>query len=614
MLALLETFSSRATPTTAASDTNAPAGTNRRTFEVRGYQIYGNTVLPPEDFLLLTNYTGPAVEISRLRQGLGELQLHYRNLGFATIAITLPQQRLTNGYVRVQVVEGQLSRIKVQGSRYYSSNNVLRALPSLTTNVLLNTKWLQPELDQANANPDRQIYPVINPGLEPGTSELTLKVKDRLPLHGHMEINDKGTPNTPLLRIDSALQYNNLWQLEHQIGVEYNFSPQEMKWNDYMPRFYDQPMVASYSGFYRIPLGFGQDLRETYDQMPVDFGYDQVTHQFRLPPPTGRPELIFFASRSASDTLSRFGPLTVLTNTEILEVSSRQFVQRTPTFNDDLGGKWIAPLRDFLGVKSSISAGIDYKSYDAQSFITNFEYATVYTTNSAGDRVPFASYTITNALNSANALHYLPISLGWTGARPDKWGGTSFYWNQNLFFSGLASARNNFQTVAGSTAAGGNYTTLTAGLIRQQQLPADWSAVLNANGQWASRPQISNEQFALGGTSGVRGYREGEAYGDTGWRVLFDLRAPPVNVGSFPNEPEDIPAYLRCSWFMDYGEAYHLDSVVAPAIRQWGTGAGFYLTAGEHFDARLSLAWALRDTPLTTAGSAFAYFSIGFQF
>src|ERR1019366_4137101 len=104
--------------------------------------------------------------------------------------------------------------------------NVRRALPSLTTNVLLNTKWFQPELDAANQNRDRQIYPVISPGLEPGTSDLTLKVKDRFPLHGRFEVNDKATPGTALLRSDTAIQYANLWQREHAIGFDYNFSPQ----------------------------------------------------------------------------------------------------------------------------------------------------------------------------------------------------------------------------------------------------------------------------------------------------------------------------------------------------------------------------------------------------
>ena len=144
--------------------------------------------------------------------------------------------------------------------------------------------------------------------------------------------------------------------------------------------------------------------------------------------------------------------------------------------------------------------------------------------------------------------------------------------------------------------AGGNYTTINAGLIRLQNLPGDWSAVLNANGQWASEPLISNEEFALGGTAGVRGYQEGEDYGDTGWRTQFDLRAlRRSNVGYFPTAKGDVPANLRMSWFMDYGQIYLLDrpQQVGHELSEWGTGIGFYLTAGEHFDARLTLGWAL---------------------
>jgi hypothetical protein len=59
-------------------------------------------------------------------------------------------------------------------------------------------------------------------------------------------------------------------------------------------------------------------------------------------------------------------------------------------------------------------------------------------------------------------------------------------------------------------------------------------------------------------------------------------------------------------------------------LAEWGTGLGFFLTAGEHFDARLTLAWALADAPSSSnpnetlvaspAGSIQAYFSVGFQF
>ncbi len=587
--------------------TNAPAKT---TFDLRTYRIEGNTVLPPQDFGVLSNYTGTNVDLPRLRAGLGKVQLRYRELGFPTISVALPQQKITNGLVRVKVIEGKISDIVVTGNRYYSAENIRRALPSLTTNILINTKWFQPELDRANLNQDRQIYPVIAPGLEPGTTELTLKVKDQLPLHGHMAINDYSTPNTPLLRLDTALQYDNLWQRDHQVGLDYNFSPQQMKSGNY--NFYDEPMVASYSGYYRLPLGVRQGLRENYENLPVTFGYDEATHRFNLPPATGNPDLIFYASRANSDTPVLYGPLKTIFTNSLAEIT-QQTAQHTPTINDDAGTRLTVPLREFLGINSSVQAGFDYKSYSAETYSTNLTYFNLYAIDSFGNRILVTNQTIRLPSTTDNQLFYLPLSLRWAGTRPDKTGSTSFSVSENIFLQALASARSDFQAVAGSPHAGGNYTTINASLARLQNLPGSWSALFNANGQWASEPLISNEQFALGGLSGVRGYQAGESYGDTGWRTQFDLRAPPVNVGYFPTQDGEVPAYLRCSVFMDYGEVYHLDSTLA-AIRQWGTGFGFYLNAGSHFDARLTLAYALLATPTTPAGGVQAYFSVGYQF
>ena len=613
MIALAKNFSS---PAAETNSTSVLPKTNSPSLNVRSYVVQGNTVLRPEQFSLLTNYTGSEVTFPRLREGLGELQLLYRNLGFATISVTLPKQKPTNGVIQVKVVEGKLNRISISGNHYYSSNNIRRSLPSLSTNVLLNTKWFQPELDQANASADRQIYPVISPGPDPGTTDLELKVKDRLPLHAHMEINNKSTPGTPPLRIDTAIQYNNLWQLNHQIGLEYNFSPLSMKSDSYSPNFFDQPMVASYSGFYRIPLGFAQGLRETYDRLPVDFGYDQVTHKFNLPAPTGNPELTIYASRSASDTPPRLGAVTNLADTGLAKISA-QFAQRDLTFNQNLGTKLAIPLREFAGLRSSFLLGFDYKDYKTRSYTTNLTYFDLYSFDQvSGTYTLINSQTIRLGTNHDVSLNYFPLSVGWVGARPDKWGTTSFSVNENVFLSPLESARTNFQVIAGSKKAGGDYTTISAALTREQKISGDWSALFRANGQWASAPLINNEQFALGGTSGVRGYREGEVYGDSGWRVLLDLRAPPVNVGYFPTGRQDIPTNVRCSWFMDYGDAYDLDRpfLARHTVSLWGTGLSAFLTAGEHFDARLTLAWALQGTVISRAGSAQAYFSVGCQF
>ena len=608
--------------TNPAAAKPAPRGIN-----IAAYRIEGNTVLTPDNFGMLSNYTGTNISFPRLREGLGLLQLRYRALGFPTISITLPPQKPTNGVIRVKVVEGRLAQIDITGNKHYSADNIRRALPGLTTNILLNTRWFQPELDQANANRDRQIYPVISPGYEPGTTTLELRVKDQLPLHGRMEVDNKASPDTPPLRVDTSVQYGNLWQLEHEIGVDYNFSPQQFKQGGDTETYLDAPMVASYSMFYRMPLGTGSGYREESEQHPATFGYDEISHKFNLPPPTGHPDLTFYASRSASDTPLQAGPRTIIFTNTLADISSR-FVQHTPTINNNFGVKLTVPVREFWDISSSFSFAVDFKTYKSHTWSTNVTTFDLYALNTFGQPVLVTNQIVALAANSEQSLFYLPLSYGWTGSRPDPEGSFTFTWNQSVFLQSLASARSGFQNVAGDPEAGGNYTTINAGVYRQQRIYHDWTATLNLNGQWASAPLISNEQFGLGGTSGVRGFQEGEAYGDTGWRALFDIHAPAVNVGYFPTDDGDVPAELRCSVFMDYGQIYTLDHPTWDGhhLCEWGTGAAFLLTVGEHFDARFTLAWALNDAAAgpgatanhlflrTAAGDARAYFSIGAQF
>ena len=85
-----------------AGATNAP-GRPSPVFEVLGYLVEGSAVLPPEQLGLLSNYTGQ-VDLARLHEGLDRLQLICRQSGFSNLSVTLPQQEITNGIVRVEIV------------------------------------------------------------------------------------------------------------------------------------------------------------------------------------------------------------------------------------------------------------------------------------------------------------------------------------------------------------------------------------------------------------------------------------------------------------------------------------------------------------------------------
>jgi hemolysin activation/secretion protein len=592
-------------------NTNAPPG-----FRVQAYEITGDTLLSTNTLMsIFAKRTGTNVTINEILQAASDLQSEYRSRGFPTVVVSLPQQTLSNGIVKIKVFEGKISDVLVVKNHFFSSNNVMRALPGLHTNTILNGTLFQAELDRANANQDRQIYPFIEPGPVPDTSDLRLEVKDRLPLHGKVEFSNQSSPGTPELRLNSSVAYNNLWQLEHSAGVQYSFSPETYKSGDQWA-FYDQPLVANYSGFYRLPIGNFEPVEDIITGSQGTFGYDEATRKFRLPPSSGRPELNFYGSRSTIDS-----GLEILSDQLIYDVPgvrqvSRQDVQQDITLNQGVGFRLSAPLPELDKWRSTLSAGLDYKDYALTTFKTNNFSFTEITLNANGvPNPPVVSKVASPVPTTVRSVEYLPLSLHWDATRPDKTGMTTFGFGYTPQFLGQLFSENsvaNFQSVAGSTKANGYYQILTASLARDQVLYKEWRLGVRMDGQWANQPLISNEQFGIGGLNGVRGYREGEIFADTGWRLTSELKTPPHVVGTVFGKT---PLVVRGSIFMDYAEGYLLDPNGRNSrIPLWGTGFGGVATIGPHWEGRLLFSWPLETTATTQAGQPRFDFGLSFQF
>jgi hemolysin activation/secretion protein len=213
-------------------------------------------------------------------------------------------------------------------------------------------------------------------------------------------------------------------------------------------------------------------------------------------------------------------------------------------------------------------------------------------------------------------LDYLPLNVGWGGSVQDKWGATYFHANSSFNPTGAFSKDSDFAAASYSPKAKANYVIVQPSADRVQTIYKEWTVKLHGDGQWANGPLISNEQYAMGGTAGVRGYQDGEAYGDTGWRVTIEPQTPGLNIGMFGNDGSEAPCWLYGSVFMDYGQIYLLEPAPGATWRQefWGAGFGLTATIGNHLDARLSVGFPLISDSQTEVGDMRCYFAIGAQF
>ncbi len=636
-----EALAGLAAPALATNTTAHSATTNAGPhFTVQKYLVLGNTILPPATIAKTLAHIeggyGTNVSFTGIRAAAAALQSAYRDRGYVTVAVTLPKQKLTNGVVKIQVTEGRLASIEVKGNRYFSSNNVMSALPSLHTNLVLNSKVFGDELSQANANQDRQIYPQIGPGAEPGTSDLTLAVKDRFPLHAKVDFNNENSPNTPEFRVNSSMVYNNLFQMNQSLGIQYGFSPQQMKvgpqWN-----FYDQPLVANYSGFYRIPLAGPQSVEQEIDSQTGNFGYDEATHRFNLPPATGQPEVTFFASQSTIDTGINSSTRNIYTSSTTNsdgsattnETLNLNAVTQTITVNNDMGFRLSVPLAGVDSFHQSVSGGLDFKTYNVSSYGTNIYILSSEIIDNLGgsSQTNYNTSTDTTPLpETVNQMEYLPLNVrydaGWRDLLGNVAAGLGVSYNPwyysvttssssttNIYYHGAKSV----QQITHSGESTGYWVALTPSFSHDFQLFTNWLTTVRADGQWASQPLISNEQYGLGGVNSVRGYHEGEVFGDNGWHVSLQQDTPAHQVGTAYGST---PLLLRASLYMDYGDAYLIDPQPGQAgsTALWGTGFGMAATLGYHWEARFLFTEPLLNSPTVTAYQPYFNFALTAQF
>jgi hemolysin activation/secretion protein len=577
-----------------------------------GYEVVGNDLLSDETLeSIFSKHVGTNVPLASVFDAQKELVLEYRNRGYDTVNVVRPPQRITNGILRLEVVEGTLAAINVVSNRYYSSNNVMRALPSLQTNMIPNDKIFGAELDRANANQDRQIYPEIDPGPEPGTSILNLRVNDRLPLHAKTELNNQASPGTPELRLNSSAVYNNLWQQNHALGVQYSFSPEVFKtgteWG-----WYDRPLVANFSGFYRMPLGNPESIADIIESEPGTFGYNEATRKFNIPPPSGSPELNIYASRSTIDTGLEASPqMTIFDDPGVRQVFSQNF-QEDLTINNQAGFRISEPTPASDTWRGVFSGGPDYKSYDLSTTKTNVFQFTEITVNINGTPNPPIISTVTSPVPLTHRhFEYLPLTLRYDGnwQNPVGTAGFGLGLTQNVWHSGSPA---NLQAITGSTRSSGYWTTLNPNISQDINFDTNWTLTLRADGQWASEPLISNEQFGAGGVASVRGYQEGQVFGDTGWHVSAEQKTPGHVVGVIDG---DQPLIVRASVFMDYAETYLLDPQGRDArVPLWGVGFGTVASIGTGWEARFLFSVPLLSAGGQEADQPFFNFSLTAQF
>ncbi len=424
----------------------AEARADKPKFDIWEYQVSGNTKLEVERIeKAVYPFLGEGKNIDDVEHARNALEKAYRDSGYATAIVGIPEQMVGSGVVELSVTEGRVERVRVTGAKYFAQGRILEQVPALTEGGVPNFKELQQQLAAVNLSEDRRVQPLLRPGHAPGTTEVELKVDDSLPLHGSLELNNRYAPSRAPdpgeYRASGTLRYDNLWQREHSFSLSYLTSPGHT----------GEAKVGSAA--YTLPL------------------------------------------RSAGETLTLYG---VRSNSNADLTTS--LAGTSVLGKGDIAGLRLAePIASVAGINHALTLGLDYKRF-------------------------LEDLTQDGAGTFSTPLTYGLLSAQYAGARVDDDGETSF--GSGLSLS-LRGARNNEDQFANKRFQGqGNFAVLRWNAQRVQHLPAKFTLTARLEGQFASLPLPSSEEYAAGGADSVRGYPEAVQIGDHGVRGLLEVRTP----------------------------------------------------------------------------------------
>jgi hemolysin activation/secretion protein len=504
-------------------------------FDIWEYQVTGTSTLGVEAVeKAVYPFLGEGKTLADVQKAAEALEKVYRDAGYASVVVSIPEQSVSRGLVEISVTEGRVEHVRVTGSKYYSPERILAQVPALTEGSVTDFNALQEQLATLGHSPDRRVQPLLRPGHEPGTTDVDLKVDDSLPLHGSVEFNNhyspSRAPNPGDYRLSGTVRYDNLWQREHSFSASYLTSPGHT----------EEAKVTSLS--YSLPMS----------------GVDEMLTVYGV------------RSNSNSDLTTSLAGTNVIGRGDIL------------------GLRLAEPIRSVGGVNHGLTFGLDYKHLQEDL------------TQQSGGTYP-------------TPLTYWLGSLQYGGGLPSFDGDSSFGLGGLLSVRGM---RNNEDEFAGKRYKGqGNFAVLQWNLQRVQHLPAKFDLTARAEGQFASLPLPSSEEYAIGGAASVRGYPEATQVGDHGLRGLIELRTPNLI------DTEEPWGDLRLLVFLDGAQVRVLDPLPGQLSRFTLASRGIGLRFATRHGVALSLDYGRRmkdglttDThgPVTR-GSGKLHFNLGFQ-
>ncbi|AEF47899.1 Polypeptide-transport-associated domain protein ShlB-type [Serratia sp. AS12] len=217
-------------------DNNAPK------ILVHGFYIEGNSVLKTSDLLnKLKNFNDKKLSLQDLQEAAQVITHYYQEKGYVLAKAYLPKQDVTEGWIRIRIVEGHFGQLHLNNRTRVSANLLQNAFAGIKSGEVISDAALERGLLLLSDIPGIAVNNTLRPGSQPGTADLLVEATPAPLFNGSLTADNFGDRYTGEYRLGGNISLNNPLGLGDQASLRLLGSN---KHQQYYRAAYDLPVNA----------------------------------------------------------------------------------------------------------------------------------------------------------------------------------------------------------------------------------------------------------------------------------------------------------------------------------------------------------------------------------
>ncbi len=176
------------------------------------FQLRSVVFDPPSAFLsqeeldaIVANYLGRKVDFSEISRLVRDVNDLYAEKGVVTASALLPPQQLSDGVLRVNLIEGRVGSVAVVGANRIASSMLFDSVRLSRDDGVVDVPQASQDILRFNKSHHAQMSLLLQPGAAFGLTDLTLGVTEPRPLSAQVSLDNYGVASTGTVQASASV-------------------------------------------------------------------------------------------------------------------------------------------------------------------------------------------------------------------------------------------------------------------------------------------------------------------------------------------------------------------------------------------------------------------------